>query len=117
MKHKAIFSLQACLVLLSLSPPIDERRNEGAQKVTRSEKNFHRSNPPLEAWEAGIAPETEGLSVVGGLMRGTGATLRSGRVRVLARRTVVPDEKGGLLVRIGTSEVPKFDRYGGGIML
>src|ERR1700733_1012356 len=95
MKHKAIFSLQACLVLLSLSPPIDERRNEGAQKVTRSEKNFHRSNPPLEAWEAGIAPETEGLSVVGGLMRGTGATLRSGRVRVLARRTVVPDEKGG----------------------
>jgi hypothetical protein len=33
-KHKAIFSLHACLVLLSLIPPIDERRNGGAQKVT-----------------------------------------------------------------------------------
>jgi len=116
MKHKAIFSLQACLVLLSLSPPTDERRNEGTQKVTKNEKSLHRSNPPLEAREAGIAPEAEGMSVVGGLMSGTGATLRSGRVRVLARRTVVPDARGGLLVKIGTSEV-KFDRYGGGIML
>jgi hypothetical protein len=36
-------------------------------------------------------------------MRGTGATLRSGRVRVFARRIVVPVGWGGRFVGTGTS--------------
>jgi hypothetical protein len=53
-----------------------------------------------------MAPDVEGMSVDGGLMSGTGATLRSGRVRVFARRTVVPVGAGGLWVGIGTSDGP-----------
>jgi hypothetical protein len=37
-KHRAIFSLQACRTALSLRPPTDLKRTEGAQKVTTREK-------------------------------------------------------------------------------
>lgn len=43
----------------------------------------------------GTQPDADGAREDGGLMRGTGATLRSGRVRVFARRMVVPEEMGG----------------------
>lgn len=45
-------------------------------------------------------------------MSGTGATLLSGRVRVFARRTVVPEDMGGLDVGIGMSDALNSDRYG-----
>lgn len=102
-KHKAIFSLHACIVPLSFKPPIERNKNEGAQKVTSKEKRRQMSKPPPEAL-GGITPEPDWASVDGGFMRGTGATLLSGRVRVLARRIVVADAIGGLVVGIGTSE-------------
>jgi hypothetical protein len=37
-KHRAIFSLQACCTALSLRPPTVLKRTEGAQNVTTREK-------------------------------------------------------------------------------
>jgi hypothetical protein len=62
------------------------------------------SYPPPEALVDATTPELEGARVDGGFMSGTGATLLSGRVRVLARRIVVAEEIGGLVVGIGISE-------------
>jgi hypothetical protein len=45
---------------------------------------------------------------VGGLISGTGATPRSGRVRVFARRTVAPERWGSRAVGMGTSETLGF---------
>lgn len=45
----------------------------------------------------------EDSSAAGGFMRGTGATLRSGRVKVFARRMVGPDGGGIRVVGIGMS--------------
>lgn len=105
-KHKAIFSLQACIFALSLRPEKELRRKEGAQNVTILEKARHGSTPvprnPLD-----IEPDALGASERVGLMRGTGATLRSGRVSVLARRMVVPIDNGGRVVGTGTSLVVK----------
>lgn len=106
MKHKAIFSLHACIFALSLRPEKELRRKEGAQNVTILEKARHGSilvpRNPLD-----IEPDAFGASERVGLMRGTGATLRSGRVSVLARRMVVPIDKGGRVVGTGTSLVVK----------
>jgi hypothetical protein len=51
----------------------------------------------------GSESEGEGMRAVGGLINGTGATPRSGRVRVFARRIVGPEEGGSLVVGMGTS--------------
>lgn len=101
-KHRVIFSLHACTMPLSFNLPTDLRRKEGAQKVTILENNRHGSMP-LPGMPDGIEPDALGDSDEGGLMSGTGATLRSGRVSVLARRMVVPVEIGGRVVRTGTS--------------
>lgn len=87
---------------LSFNLPTDLRRKEGAQNVTILENNRHGSMP-LPRMPDGIEPDALGDSDEGGLMSGTGATLRSGRVSVLARRIVVPVEIGGRVVRTGTS--------------
>jgi len=86
------------------------------QKVTKNEKSLHRSNPPLEAREAGIAPEAEGMSVVGGLMSGTGATTSFWPSEGLGSAYSSAGRERRFIGEDGTSEV-KFDRYGGGIML
>jgi hypothetical protein len=80
-------------------------KNEGAQKVTTWEKMRHGSKL-LPRMPGGIEPDAEGASVEGGLISGTGATLRSGRVSVLARRMVVPEDRGGRVVGTGTSVAP-----------
>lgn len=102
MKHKAIFSLQACIFALSLKPAKELSRKDGAQNVIILEKSRQGSTPvprkPLD-----IEPDALGTSEGVGLIRGTGATLRSGRVSVLARRMVVPVDSGSRVVGTGTS--------------
>lgn len=69
-----------------------------------------KSRHPLKlesSWGETGAPA--GKFALCGLMSGTGATLRSGRVRVFARRTV-PVDGGGRWVRIGISAVSYFTR-------
>ena len=98
MKQRVIFSRHACCFCLSSRPPSELRRTPGAQKVTIREKIFHGSKPPEVTGSA--AP------MGCGVMRGTGATLRSGLVRVFALRTVAWDASwvGRRVVGIGTSE-------------
>lgn len=78
---------------------MDLRIKEGAQNVTILENSRHGSIPPPED----IEPGAPGDSDEEGLMSGTGATPRSGRLSVLARRMVVPVDIGGRVVRTGTS--------------
>ena len=108
MEHNAIFSLHACCVPLSLSPPIELSKNEGAQKVMTAAKIRHKSNPPSEPALA-VGTDEPPTKLGAGLMSGTGATLLSGLVRVFARRTVVAEDIGSLVVGIGTSEELKSD--------
>ena len=97
MKHKAIFSLHACRTALSLRPPTELKRNDGAQNVTRREKMTHAS---MEDDGSGTG---KGDSWDCGVMRGGGATPRSGRVRVFALRIVGPCL--GLVVGMGMSSL------------
>ena len=101
MKHSAIFSLQACLTALSFKPPIELRRKSGAQEETMRQNMRHDENPVLRLLGWPLA-EAEARSV-GGFMRGTVATPRSGFVRVFARRMVAPEGGGCRVVGIGTS--------------
>ena len=73
--------------------------------MTTREKKVQMSQPEseLEGAAAAAAAAGDPLGSPDGLMRGTGATPRSGRVRVLARR-MVPAGAGGLVVGMGTSE-------------
>ena len=102
-KQRVIFSLQAWRTFLSFKPPSELKRKSGAHKVTRIEKNVQRSKPDLEVSAKATAPGEEERWAAGGLMRGTGATLRSGRVRVFARRMVAPLGGGGRVVGMGMS--------------
>ena len=101
MKQRVIFSRHACCFCLSLRPPTELRRTPGAQKVTIREKIFQGSKPPEVT--VSVAPTPAGC----GVMRGTGATLRSGLVRVFALRTVAWEASwvGRRVVGIGTSEI------------
>jgi len=100
MRQRVIFSRHACCFCLSCRPPSELRRTPGAQKVTIREKIFQGSKPPEVTGSA--APTPAGC----GVMRGTGATLRSGLVRVFALRTVAWETSwvGRRVVGIGTSE-------------
>ena len=64
------------------------------------EKSFQGSKPP------DAAGSVTGMPMGWGVMRGTGATLRSGLVRVFALRTVAWEASwvGRRVVGIGTSE-------------
>ena len=95
-KHKAIFSLHACRTALSLRPPSELKRTEGAQNVTKREKMTHGS---LEDDDGSVG--VKGDSCDCGLIRGGGATPRSGRVRVFALRIVGPCL--GVVVGMGMS--------------
>ena len=100
MKHKAIFSLHACRTALSFRPPMELKRTDGAQNVTTRQKTTHTSKSgedDVEGAEGDTCRESCGL------MRGGGATPRSGRVRVFALRTVPEGADLGMVVRIGTS--------------
>ena len=100
MKQRVIFSRHACCFCLSWRPPTELRRTLGAQKVITREKIFQGSKPPEMTGSA--APTPTGC----GVMRGTGATLRSGLVSVFALRTVARETSwvGRRVVGIGTSE-------------
>jgi len=100
MKHKAIFSLHACRTALSLRPPTELKRTEGAQNVTTREKMTHASKlNDDDSTAVGRDCCREGC----GLMRGGGATPRSGRVRVFALRTVPEGPCLVVVVGIGMS--------------
>ena len=98
MKQSAIFSLHACCFCLSLSPPKELSKTPGAQKETILEKMRQTSQSDSGGDLLADIPEGEGKSVTAGLINGTGATPRSGRVRVFARR-IVP--VAGCLVTAG----------------
>jgi len=100
MRQRVIFSRHACCFCLSLRPPRELRRTPGAQKVTMREKIFQGSKPPEVTGSAPLTPTGCGV------MRGTGATLRSGLVSVFALRTVAWEASwvGRRVVGIGTSE-------------
>lgn len=100
MKQRVIFSRHACCFCLSSRPPRELRRAPGAQKVTTREKTFQGSRPPEMTGSATVTPAGCGV------MSGTGATLRSGLVRVFALRTVAWETSwvGRRVVGIGTSE-------------
>jgi hypothetical protein len=105
MKQSDIFSLHACCFCLSWRPPRELNRNDGAQKVITREKVFQGSKFP---------PNIESSVETGVLLiRGTGATLRSGRVKVFALRIVVAEASGALVVGTGTSECSNL--RGGGM--
>ena len=100
MKQRVIFSRHACCFCLSRRPPSELRRMPGAHKVINREKIFQGSKPPELTGSAGPTPTGCGV------MRGTGATLRSGLVRVFALRTVAWEASWVCrrVVGIGTSE-------------
>ena len=106
MKQRVIFSRHACCFCLSSRPPTERRRTPGAQKVRIREKSFHGSKPPEETGSAAPMPGC-------GVMRGTGATLRSGLVSVFALRTVAWEASwvGRRVVGIGTSEISTLCGY------
>lgn len=74
--------------------------------MTTREKILHVSKPESSA----TGTEPGGRWAELGLISGTGATLRSGRVRVFARLTVVPEEVGSRGVGIGMSLVSYLTR-------
>jgi hypothetical protein len=78
-------------------PPMLESRTGRAQKV-RTWEVMRQASLSLdwEGWEA--APGS-----TAGVMSGTGATPRSGLVRVFARRIAVPEDWMGRVVGMGTS--------------
>ena len=100
MKQSVIFSRHACRFCLSSRPPRELRRTPGAQKVIIREKRFQGSKPPE------VTESVTGTPMGCGVMRGTGATLRSGLVRVFALRRVAWEASwvGRRVVGIGTSE-------------
>lgn len=78
------------------------KRAEGAQNVTTREKMAHASKLNDDDSAAGVEDKcSEGC----GLIRGGGATPRSGRVRVFALRTVPEGPCLGVVVGIGTSSL------------
>jgi hypothetical protein len=98
MKHKAIFSLHACRTALSLRPPTELKRAEGAQNVTTRVKITHAS---LEDGDDSVTGKGDSCDC--GVMRGGGATPRSGRVRVFALRSVPDEPYLGVVVGMGMS--------------